>query len=157
MRTLFFIFSFLFWVTLTATAQNEARFYVEANPVEVAVGDPIKVSFILENGKNNGRFTPPDWEAAGFMLIGSSQSSNLSFINGQTSSSASYNFTITPLEAGNFTIPAVSLNNDGAELNTEPVAIKVLANADGISPTLPKRSPAQPQREPKKKYKTIKM
>ena len=157
MRTLIFIFSFLLLVTQTVTAQSEPRLYAEANPLEAAIGEPIKVSFILEHGKNNGRFTPPDWEAAGFRLLGSSQSSSISIMNGERSASAVYNYTITPVEAGNLTIPSVSMNNEGIELNTGPIAIKVLPNADGISPTLPKRSPAQPQRAPKRKYKTIKM
>ncbi|MBC7777420.1 MAG: BatD family protein [Phycisphaerae bacterium] len=157
MRNVFFIFSLVIWVAQGVTAQNEPRFYAEASATEVAVGEPIEVSFILENGKNNGRFTPPDWEAAGFILLGSSQSSSISIMNGETSASASYNYTVTPTQEGTLTIPAVSIKNGDGELHTEPISIKALPNADGVSPALPKRSPAQPQSEPKKKFKTIRM
>ncbi len=165
MRNVFFIFSLAFWSTQCVTAQSEPRFYADlpdltwqaGATVEVAVGEPIKVSFILENGKNNGRFTPPDWEAAGFMLLGSSQSSSISIINGETSASASYNYTVTAIQEGTLTIPAVSIKNGDGELHTEPITIKALPNADGLSPALPKRSPAQPQNEPKRSFKTIKM
>lgn len=157
MRKVLFIFSFLLFSALHAIAQNEPRFYAEATPLEVAVGEPIKVSFNLENGKNSGRFTPPDWEAAGFMALGSSQSSSISIMNGESRASASYIYTITPLEAGVWTIPSVIIKNGNGELRTEPITITATPNADGAAPALPKRSPAPNNSEPKKKIKTIKM
>ena len=166
MRNLFFISALVLWGTHCVTAQNEPRFYVETGlpaatrqegAVEVVVGQAVQVSFILENGKNNGRFNPPDWEAAGFMLLGSSQSSNVSIMNGVTTASASYNFTVTPIAEGALTIPSVRIKNGDGELSTEPIAIQALPSADGVSPALPKRSPAKPQIEPKKKFKTINM
>lgn len=165
MRNVLIIFSLVVLNFLSASAQNEARFYAEVLPAvtgqenapEVTVGEPIKVSFILENGKNNGRFSPPDWEAAGFVVLGSSQSSNISIMNGQTSASASYNFTITPAEEGTLIIPAVSIKNGDSELSTKPITIQALPNADGVRPALPKRSPAPQQSEPKKRFKTIRM
>jgi len=165
MRNVLFIFSLVVLNFLSATAQSETRFYVETLPdvtgqkgtAEITVGEAIQVTFILENGKNNGRFTPPDWEAAGFVMIGSSQSSSISIMNGETSASASYHYTITPAMEGTWTIPSVSIKNGDMELHTEPITIKALPNADGVSPALPKRSPAQPPNAPKKKYKTIRM
>lgn len=156
MRTVFFVCSLVVLNFLSACAQGEPRFYAEVNPVEVAVGEPIKVSFILENGKNNGRLNPIDWEAAGFMVLGSSQSSNISIVNGQRSASATYSYTITPLEEGNLSIPSVSIKNGDEELRTEPLAIQALPNPDGIKPQ-PRNVPVQPQNEPKKRIKTIRM
>ncbi len=157
MRTVLFIFSCTLLSVLSACAQGETRFYAEANTAEVAVGSAIKISFILENGKNAGRFTPPDWEAAGFMLLSNSQSSSISIINGQKTASATYNYTVSPMEPGNLIIPSVSLKNGEAELRTEPINIQASPNADGINPAHPKYSPASPQSEPKQKIKTIKM
>ncbi|MFN0176661.1 MAG: BatD family protein [Saprospiraceae bacterium] len=157
MRNLFFICSFVLWGTHCMSAQNEPRFYVEISAVEVVVGEPVQVSFILENGKNNGRFNPPDWETAGFMLLGSSQSSNISIMNGETNTSASYNFTVTPVAQGKLSIPSVRIKNGDSELYTEPIAVQAFPSADGVSPALPKRSPAKPQSEPKRKFKTINM
>ncbi|MDO8368402.1 MAG: BatD family protein [Saprospiraceae bacterium] len=157
MRNVLIIFSLVVLDFLSVSAQNEARFYAELSTPEVVVGEPIKVSFILENGKNNGRFTPPDWESAGFLVLGSSQSSNISIMNGQTSAFASYNFTITPVEEGTLIIPAVSIKNGDSELFTKPITIQALPNADGVRPALPKRTPSPPQPEPKKRFKTIRM
>lgn len=156
MRNVLFVFSLVVLNFLSACAQGETRFYAEANPVEVAVGEPIKVSFILENGRNNGRLNPIDWEAAGFMVLGSSQSSNISILNGQRSASATFSYTITPMEEGNLSIPSVSIRNGDEELHTEPLAIQALPNPDGIKPQ-PRNFPAQPQNEPKKRIKTIRM
>jgi uncharacterized protein (DUF58 family) len=158
MRNVLFIFSLLLWNALSLNAQGETRFYAEVKATEVAVGDPVKVSFVLENGKNNGRFTPPDWQAAGFMVLGSSQSSNISIMNGETTSSATYHYTITPMEEGVWTIPSVRIMSGGVELQTQPIEIKAVPNADGTRPSRPRANPYEDQRpEPKKRIKTIKM
>jgi len=166
MRNTLCLFLFASFLTQCVTAQNEPRFYAEASlpsstsqesALEVAVGQPLKISFILENGKNTGRFTPPYWEASGFFLLGSSQSSNISIINGQTTASASYNFTVTPMTEGSWTIPSVSIQIGDGELHTEPIIIQALPGADGVRPEYPKRSPSEPESAPKKKIKTIKM
>ena len=166
MRTVLSIFSLVVLNFLSASAQNETRFYAETSlPAvnqkegipEVAVSVSFKVSFMLENGQNNGRFTPPDWEAAGFMVLGSSQSSNISIMNGQTSTSASYHFTLTPVQEGILTIPSVSIKNGDAALKTEPISIQALPGAEGVNPNGSKSSPAQTPSESKKRIKTIRM
>jgi len=157
MRNVLFIFMLVVLNFLSATAQNETLFYAEVNSTEAAVGEPIEVTFILQNGKKNGKFTPPVWESAGFVVLGSSQSSSISIMNDETNTYASYNYTVTPAEAGTLTIPSVSIKNGETELHTKPITIKALPNADGVSPVLPKRSPDQAPNAPKKKYKTIRM
>jgi hypothetical protein len=78
-------------------------------------------------------------------------------MNGQTSASASYYYTLTPMEEGVLTIPSVSIKNGETELHTEPITIQALPSADGSRPSNPKRSPVTPQEEPRKRTKTIKM
>ena len=153
MRNLFFTLT-LFLISQGLSAQSETRFYAEANKSEVAVGEPLKITFNLENGKNSSKFSPPDWEKAGFLLLGSSQSSNISIMNGQSSSSAAYNYTVTPLEEGTWTIPSVSIKNGDGELSTEAITIIALPNPNGEQP---KRSTAPAPREPKKRFKTVRI
>jgi uncharacterized protein (DUF58 family) len=158
MRNTVLIFSFFLATFTFATAQKEARFYAEATPAKVAVGDAVRVTFTLENAKSAGKFSPPDWETAGFIVLGSSQSSSISISNGETTSSATYHYTITPMEAGDWTIPAVSIKTGEGELRSEPITIQAAPNPDGIKPGAQKRLPARPYNsEPKKKIKTIKM
>ena len=158
MRNVLFIFTLLLWNALSLNAQAETRFYAEVKSTEVAVGEPIRVSFVLENGKNNGRFTPPDWQSAGFLLLGSSQSSNISIMIGETTASATYYYTITPMEEGVWTIPSVRIKSGDAELQTQPIEIKAVPNAEGTRPARPRSNPfEEPVPEPKKRIKTIKM
>jgi len=168
MRTVLFIFSLVVLNFLSVSAQSETRFYVESSlPAgqkqddlkEVAVGTSFKVSFFLENGQNNSRFTPPDWEAAGFMLLGSSQSSNYSISNGKATTSAAFHFTVTPIREGILILPSVSIKNGDQELKTESITLQALQGADGIRPdksnSKPNITPAKPPAEPKKRLKTI--
>jgi uncharacterized protein (DUF58 family) len=168
MRTVLFIFSLVVLNFLSASAQSETRFYVESSLPEgqkpdglkeVAVGTSFKVSFFLENGQNNGKFTPPDWEAAGFMVLGSSQSSNYSISNGKATASAAYHYTVTPIREGILTLPSVSIKNGDQELKTESITLQALPGADGISPSKPNskpnKTPSKPPAEPKKPFKTI--
>jgi hypothetical protein len=163
MRTVLTIFSLVVLNVLGVTAQNETRFYVESslsagNQQElssVAVGAPFKVSFFLENGKNNGKFMPPNWEAAGFRVLGSSQSSSISINNGQTLASSAYHFTVTPIQEGILTIPSVSIQNGDQELKTESISIQALPGSEDIRPKTPNGAPSKPPLEPKRRFKTI--
>lgn len=158
MRNTVLICSFFLSALTGVFAQNEARFFAEAHPAEVAVGEAIRLTFTLENGKSAGKFSPPDWEAAGFILLGSSQSSSISISNGETTSSATYHYTLTPAEAGEWTIPSVSIKTSDGDLRSDPITVRATPHPDGIKPGSQKRMPVRPSiAEPKKKIKTIKM
>lgn len=153
-----FVFSIAVLSALNVSAQDKTRFYAEASTTKAVVGETIEVVFNLENGKGNAKFSPPDWEAAGFVALGSSQASSISIANGETRSAAKYTFNITPAEAGTLTIPSVSIKNGGEELRTEPIQIQALPNADGTAPERrSKNQPAWPQPKPKKSYKTTRL
>lgn len=157
MRNVLFIFSLVVLNVLSATAQDETRFYCKASATEVAVGESIQVSFVLENGKGNGRISPIDWETAGFLVLGTSQSSNISINNGHTSASASYHYTITPMAEGTWSIPAATIRNGEEELHTEPIVIQAVPNPDGTRQIDSRNSFGKPQDEPRKRLKTIRM
>jgi hypothetical protein len=53
-------------------------------------------------------------------------SSQFSFVNGQTSSSVTHNFRVTPRQPGEFTLPALTANVNGQTLRTQPLRLKVL-------------------------------
>ncbi len=159
MRHVLFISSFVVLIAQSLVAQSETKFYAESSVKEIRVGESFRVSFVLENGKNNSRFSPPDWEAAGFLALSSSQSSNFSITNGQSMASATYQYTLTPLGEGTLTIPAMSIKSGDQDFFTEPITIVALPGSDSPRPEYHKRNtPATPpQVEPKKRIKTIKM
>jgi hypothetical protein len=57
-------------------------------------------------------------------------SSQVSFINGQVSSSITHNFIVTPKQSGDFTIPSFQVTIGSENLSSQPLTLKVLkANA----------------------------
>lgn len=163
MRTILCFFA-LVLAASCVRAQEERRekgpaFYVEVSNTEVKQGFSISVSFHLENAPV-GDFITPDWEAAGFAVLGSNQSSSISIINGAATSSASYNFVVMPRDTGTLFIPAAVFRSDETELKTEPVKIRVLPNPDGNWENPPSDNPRGAPVKPetgKKKIKTTRI
>lgn len=69
----------------------------------------------------------PDLED--FAMAGTSSSSNFSFVNGRTSSTKSYRYTLIPLRAGELRIPAIPVTVKGKIHLTQPVKLTVQAAA----------------------------
>ncbi|MEI6407938.1 MAG: BatD family protein [Bacteroidota bacterium] len=155
----FLLFFMLVFSTLTVQGQENGRnadlkFYAEASDTEVLAGEQLTVTFHLENGQG-GRFTPPDWDAAGFTVLGSNQSSSISIINGETTSSLTYNYVVIPREPGKLEIPSAAILIGKKEYHTETLPIKVSPNPDGTvqkpRAANPRNSRAVPQKEEKLK------
>lgn len=155
----FLLFFMLVFSILTVQGQENGRdadlkFYVDASDTEVLVGNQLTVTFHLENGQG-GRFTPPEWEAAGFTVLGSNQASSISIINGETTSSMTYNYAILPQESGKLEIPSATIVVGKKEYHTDPLSITVSPNPDGNvqkpRPSNPRNTPVVPQKEDKLK------
>lgn len=142
-----------------AYAQQNASISVELPGQEVAVGAPFEVKFTVENSRN-GRFTPPDWDAAGLTLLGSSQSSSFSISNGAATSSAIYEYQLMASDTGTIEIPAAILKDGNTELRTEAKKLRILPGDGDFRPAPRQKSRTNPQStpdDPKKKLKTIRM
>lgn len=140
-----------------ASGQQEASLSVAVSQSEIAVGAPLEVTFTVENSRN-GRFIPPDWQSAGWLVQGSSQSSSFTLSNGKAVSSATYRYQLTARDTGEFEVPPAILKDSGTELKTAPVAVRVTGiPADhGAQPNFRKLQPA-PEVDPRKKIKTIRL
>lgn len=118
-----------------AYTQSEVKFVIDA-PSAVVKGAQFRLTYILEQGKGTDLDVPENIE--GFdVLYGPavSQSSSVSIINGQrsSSSSVSYSYTLAAKEEGTFTLPAASVKVDGRNYKSNTATIKVLPpdkNAD---------------------------
>lgn len=120
---IFFFFNFGFHKILTA---DEVRFIAKANKTEVQLGDFIIIQFSINTSFK--KFEPPAFE--GFRILsGPNQSSSVSIINGQISSSYTISYYLQPLSEGEYTIgPAkVLLSMGWIESNT--IKIKVLPSS----------------------------
>lgn len=121
----------------TAVA-GDASFEVSVDKNPMALGDQFTLSFTLSNagvggGKNMrlpdlGRF---------HIMSGPNQSTSMQFINGAVSSSTTYSYVLQPKDMGKFTIGAATIEADGKQYATQPIAIEVV-----------KGSPRQKQQAP---------
>jgi hypothetical protein len=63
---------------------------------------------------------------ANLQIAYNGQASQFQIVNGQSTSSVTHNFTVTPRRAGDYIIPAMTLNAGGQQLTTQPLRLKVL-------------------------------
>src|ERR1035438_2617820 len=112
--------SFLAAATFTATLDRET----------VTVGETATLTLKIEGGQ------PKAWPALprlpNLQMAGGGTSQSYSLIDGQSSSSVSQAFALTPTQPGMYTIPALSAQVDGQVLTTQPLkltAVKAEATA----------------------------
>jgi hypothetical protein len=91
----------------------------------IALGESATLSLTFDGGSPKNVPLPPDIPGLEISYVG--PSSQFSFINGQTSSTITHRFTLTPKQTGEFTIPALDANVDGQQLRSEPVKLTVAA------------------------------
>ena len=83
-----------------------------------------------------------------FTIYTAGRSQNISYINGQMTSSVSFNYILAPKKAGKFTIGPAQIELEGKTYQTNPIDITVLAEAE--SPPSTAKSPKGKAEEPSK-------
>lgn len=90
----------------------------------VTLGENATLSLSFVGGTPRTVPTPQDIPNLQIDFSGNSQ--EITTINGQFSATISYNFTITPRQPGDYTIPALTAEVGGEQLHTQPLKLKVL-------------------------------
>jgi hypothetical protein len=88
------------------------------------VGETATLSLTFAGG--TPKAVPSPQEIPNLQIDFSGNSQEITTINGQFSATVSYNFTITPRQPGDYTIPALTAEVAGEQLHTQPLALKVL-------------------------------
>jgi len=101
-------------ITLTASLERET----------VTFGESVRLSVTFEGGQPPA--TPSIPGIANLQIVYNGPSSQFSFVNGQTTSSITHNYTVTPRQPGNYTIPALTIEAGGQKLATQPLQLTVL-------------------------------
>jgi len=108
----------------------------------VSVGAGARLTLKITGGKAG----QPEIPAVENLIVeprGKSQ--NYQWINGQSSSSITYNYVVGSNEPGDYQIPAIEVAVDGQKLTTRPLRLKVLGAAASHPPTgLPPNGQAAP-------------
>jgi len=101
-------------VTFTASLERDT----------VNLGENVRLSLTFDGAQPEAAPTPPPVPGLQFSYNG--PSSEYRMVNGQTFTRITHNFTITPRQTGDFTIPAISVMFNNQKLVTQPVQLKVL-------------------------------
>lgn len=164
-------------------AQTESSFTVSVSADSLALGNRILVEYQIKNGNLAAPFSPPSF--TGFEILGNRTGNQINMINGQMTQYSTFTYELRPTSEGVLFIdPVVIELQDGTFLETDPLEIFVVPNADpqspsriegqlpgtrldifgemnqAIPPSFPPSQPApapEPPKESKKKRKVIKM
>ena len=90
----------------------------------ITLGESATLSLKFDGGSPNDPPNPPDIANLQFNYVG--PSSQFSFINGRTMSSVTYNYTITPRQAGDYTIPSIKAEVGGQTVASQPLKLTVV-------------------------------
>ncbi len=123
----------LFWICciclgLTASSFAQSNINVEASVSQSTVftGEVITLSVKVSGDFNNvSRPTLPDFQ--GFRLLSNnpSTSRSYSYVNGESSTSYSYTYSLVAQDRGTFRIPPVSITIDNREYKTRPIEVSI--------------------------------
>ncbi len=111
-------------------ADDDVRVEAELDTREFAEGESFNLTVTI-NGPMRGSEAPLLPELKDFALAGTSSSSSFSFVNGQTSSSKIYRYTLVPLKSGKLEIPPIPVRVKGKVYQTQPLSLQVAAASSG--------------------------
>jgi len=117
----------------------ELNFSADADRTTVGLGEQLQLTVTVE-GTNIGGAPRPQVPALGdFDVIGStsSQSTNISFVNGRMmqQNTISFIYFLSPKRDGSLTIPPFKLSFKGTTYETQPIAITVTKESQAPSPS----------------------
>ncbi len=114
-------FLLLLLITVSAFAQD-VEFTAGSSHSAVKTGDRFQIQFTVNTSVSN--FKGPDLSDFR-VLSGPNQSTNMSWVNGKTSTTLSFSYVLMALKEGDFTIGAASVTANGESYKTNPIKINV--------------------------------
>jgi len=100
---------------------------------QIALNEQAVLSLTVSGSSNN----LPQPQLPGlpdFQIYNAGRSQNFTWINGKASASVTYNFVLTPLKEGHFTIPALQMQFSGETAQTTPLTLDVVkGDASAVS------------------------
>ncbi len=89
----------------------------------IDLGERATLDLTFEGGGPQGTPALPNIPGLNLAYVG--PSSQFSFVNGQTSSTITHHFSVTPQRPGVYTIPTLSVEIDGTVYNSQPLKLTV--------------------------------
>jgi hypothetical protein len=110
-------------VALFSAVAGAVSFTASLDRDTITLGEQATLSLKFDGVQPSDAPGIPGIDGLQFQYVG--PSSSFSFINGQTSSSITYSYTVTAQRAGEFTIPALTADVNGQQLATAPLMLTV--------------------------------
>jgi hypothetical protein len=124
----------LFGLLLAPVSLWAVSFSATLDRDTVAVGDSAQLSLVFQGGSPKEQPQVPNIQD---LRVGyGGQSSQFSWVNGESSSTVTYTYTLTPVQPGDFTIPPIEVTVGGETLRSQPITIKAVRNA-AVQPDAP--------------------
>ncbi|MEX0647208.1 MAG: BatD family protein [Balneolaceae bacterium] len=128
---------FLFILSLIGSGVSAQDFTLEATVSEnrVFTGEQFTLNVEVSGTSMRDVSLPvlPDIDGLRVLSTTPSRSTSISIVNGRTTSTTSYTYTLIARDTGHFTIPPISVTIDNEEVQTEPVRIEVIEKGN-LSP-----------------------
>lgn len=116
------ISSFIILLLIAVSSFAQIEFTAGASHSAVKTGDRFQIQFTVNTSVSN--FKGPDLSDFR-VLSGPNQSTNMSWVNGKTSTTLSFSYVLMALKEGDFTIGAASVSANGETYKTNPIKINV--------------------------------
>ena len=109
---------------LTASA---ATFSTTLDRDSMAVGETASLSLIFQDGAPQGTPSLPDIPGLNITYEGPSTQTSFTYVNGEahSSSTTTYQYAVTAQRPGTYTIPALAIQLNGAQLSSQPLTLTV--------------------------------
>jgi hypothetical protein len=111
-------------VWLASPAARAATFAASLDRDTVTLGESVTLSLAFTGTSSQSEPALPAIPNLQIEYVG--PSSQFSMVNGQVTSSVTHNYSVTPRQAGDFTIPGFTINLGGEKLTSQPLSLKVL-------------------------------
>ncbi|MCP4542343.1 MAG: protein BatD [Chloroflexi bacterium] len=134
------VMSLLLGLASPALAQDDITFTASVNRNTISTDETLTLQLTLAgafSGANQPQLPPLE----GFAVVGTSQSSQFSIVNGKTTSQVVFTYRLQPTQIGTLTIPAIPVQMGGRTYQTDPVTIEV---TQGAAPQAQQPAPETP-------------
>ena len=135
-------------LALGLTAAAELNFSADVDRASVGLGEQVQLTVTVQ-GTNIGGVPKPQLPALpDFTNLGStsSQSTNISFVNGRMTQQQTISFIyfLAPSKVGDLTIGACKIDYKGATYETQPISITVTRESQAPPPSRQQQQPQSP-------------
>lgn len=118
------IYSFGVCLFIISNSIAQVSFTASTDASKIATGSSVNVTFTLENAEGKS-FNPPKLDGLEIIAGPSTQRSS-SWVNGKTSSSISYTYTLLAEKKGKYEIGSATIVVDGKRMKSNPLTIEVV-------------------------------